>query len=137
MFQEHFKATNRKEAYILHIHKLVEQHEKSGNYTEAAEALLLHARLYKWGDDKLGEISGKFPAQTQRERKVSYKNRLFLIFQEQLYKQAIEYFDKGKMWERANLLIKELREEYQFQSFEYEKMPGLLVYKKAREKNNE
>jgi hypothetical protein len=51
----------------------VEQHEKSGNYTEAAEALLLHARLYKWLDDKLGEISGKFPAQTQRERKVSYK----------------------------------------------------------------
>lgn len=71
----HFKETNRKEAYIRHIHKLAAQHEKSNNWTESAEAILLHAKLYKFSDEKLGEISGQdlqFPAQTQRERKVCY-----------------------------------------------------------------
>ena len=55
---------------MRYIHKLVDQHEKAGNNVEAGEALLLHARLYKWTDEKLGEISGAYPSQTQRERKV-------------------------------------------------------------------
>lgn len=44
-----------------------------------------------------------------------------------LYKKAIEYFDLGKMWERACDLIKELRDEYQFGVFDYEKLANLLV----------
>lgn len=112
---EYLKQTNRKEAYIRHIHILVDQHIQAGNYTEGAEALLLHARLYKWSQEKLGEIAGKFPAQTQRARK------------EMLYQQAIDYFDKGKMWERACSLIKELREQYQFHTYAYENLVTLLV----------
>lgn len=117
------------------------------------EALLLHAKLYKWSDEKLGEISGEFPAQTQRERK------------EKLYTRAIDLFDKGKLFERAIVLIKvrkivlfvvssplssflssppshsssllppssplfsfqELREEYQFGVYDYDKLSALLV----------
>ena len=78
---EHFKETNRKEAYIRHIHKLVAQHERFNNFTEAGEALLLHSKLYKWSDEKLGEISGEelsFPAQTHRERKVMFTDRFVL-----------------------------------------------------------
>ncbi len=40
--------------------------------------------------------------------------------------KAIDYFDKGKMWERACELIKELRDEYQFGIFDYEKLAALL-----------
>eukprot|EP01114_Cavostelium_apophysatum_P020900 TRINITY_DN713_c0_g1_i1.p1 TRINITY_DN713_c0_g1~~TRINITY_DN713_c0_g1_i1.p1 ORF type:complete len:1705 (+),score=520.73 TRINITY_DN713_c0_g1_i1:76-5190(+) len=116
---EYLKETNRKDAYVRYIHKLVQQHEQSNNYTEAGEALLLHARLYKWSDDKLGEISGEFPAQTQHERK------------EKLYRRAIEMFDKGKLWERACALIKELRHELQFVTYEYEKLGELLEFQSS------
>jgi dedicator of cytokinesis protein 1 len=40
--------------------------------------------------------------------------------------KAIELFDKGKMWERGTMLIKELREDYQYQTFEYDKLTQLL-----------
>jgi hypothetical protein len=48
----------------------VGHHQKSGNFTEAAEALLLHAKLYKFVDEKLGEISGlNFPGRKERRKR--------------------------------------------------------------------
>jgi hypothetical protein len=125
--QEYLKETNRKDAYVRYIQKLAEQHTKSQNYTEAAEALLLHARLYKWNDERLGEISGDFPAQTHRDRKVPLLDFILRFLQEQLYRRAIDLFNKGKMWERAIVLIKELRDEYQFGVYNYERLADLLV----------
>lgn len=46
---------------------------------------MLHAKLYKWSDEKLGAMIGQFPftefpAQTQRERKVNNYFIYFFIF---------------------------------------------------------
>ena len=55
-----------------------------------------------------------FLAQTQRDRK------------EALTKIAIEYYDQGKMWERAITLMKELRAEYE-SMYQFDKLADLLV----------
>ncbi|PKU29699.1 hypothetical protein llap_19997 [Limosa lapponica baueri] len=39
---------------------------------------------------------------------------------ENLYEKIIEYFDKGKMWEEAISLCKELAEQYEKEVFDYE-----------------
>eukprot|EP01119_Soliformovum_irregulare_P019984 TRINITY_DN6420_c0_g1_i1.p1 TRINITY_DN6420_c0_g1~~TRINITY_DN6420_c0_g1_i1.p1 ORF type:complete len:1484 (+),score=565.54 TRINITY_DN6420_c0_g1_i1:731-5182(+) len=97
---EYLKESNRKDAYIRSIGNLANQHLRSLNYVEAGEALLLHANMYKWIDEKVPELSGEFPAQSQRERR------------EILIRRAIDLFDQGKMWEKAIELAKELRHEY-------------------------
>lgn len=52
------QQTHKKDTYVRFIHNLAEQHRGTQSYTEAAECLLLHASLYKWNDDIVGEVSG-------------------------------------------------------------------------------
>lgn len=60
--------------------------------------MLLHANLLSWeNSDDSEEAQGGFPKQNVSERKVA------------LYRQAIVYFDQGKMWEMCIKLINELR----------------------------
>ena len=44
---------------------------------------------------------------------------------ERLYKVAMDYFDNGKLWEEAIKLIKELRVEYEFTLYDYQKLAGI------------
>ena len=41
--------------------------------------------------------------------------------------QCITYLDKGKMWSKAVDLIKELRIQYEQQTYEFSKLADLLV----------
>ena len=76
-----------------YLYKLCDLHLSVKSYTEAAFTLLLHAELLKWSDEALSSantiiIANRYPdVKTQRELK------------ERLYLEAIEYFDKGNMWE--------------------------------------
>uniref|UniRef100_A0A8C0HDL8 Dedicator of cytokinesis 1 n=1 Tax=Chelonoidis abingdonii TaxID=106734 RepID=A0A8C0HDL8_CHEAB len=45
---------------------------------------------------------------------------------DQLYQEIIHYFDKGKMWEEAIALGKELAEQYENEMFDYEQLSELL-----------
>uniref|UniRef100_A0A665TWG8 Dedicator of cytokinesis 2 n=1 Tax=Echeneis naucrates TaxID=173247 RepID=A0A665TWG8_ECHNA len=94
-----YKDINREEMYIRYLYKLRDLHLEGENYTEAAYTLLLHSRLLKF------EFHG---SQTQRQLK------------ETLYDTIIDYFDKGKMWEEAITLCKELAEQYENEIFDYE-----------------
>lgn len=77
---------------------MVAQHVASNSYVEAGHTLLLHANLLSWeNSDDSEEAQGGFPKQNVSERKVA------------LYRQAIVYFDQGKMWEMCIKLINELR----------------------------
>uniref|UniRef100_A0A3Q1IG54 Dedicator of cytokinesis 2 n=1 Tax=Anabas testudineus TaxID=64144 RepID=A0A3Q1IG54_ANATE len=82
-------------------------HLEGENYTEAAYTLLLHSRLLKWSDDMCSQFEFH-GSQTQRQLK------------ETLYDTIIDYFDKGKMWEEAITLCKELAEQYENEIFDYE-----------------
>uniref|UniRef100_A0AAQ5XHS7 Dedicator of cytokinesis 2 n=1 Tax=Amphiprion ocellaris TaxID=80972 RepID=A0AAQ5XHS7_AMPOC len=86
------------------------------NYTEAAYTLLLHSRLLKWSDDMCSPQFELHGSQTQRQLK------------ETLYDTIIDYFDKGKMWEEAITLCKELAEQYENEIFDYELLSKRLFY---------
>lgn len=111
---EYLKRTGRLSHYLKYVHLLCEQNLSFGNYTEAGFTLLLHANLLNWSDEMVPE-EGDFPAQPQRQRK------------EKLYSTAIEYFDKGKNWEKAIDLIKELRTQYETVLFNYPALAATLV----------
>uniref|UniRef100_H2TJQ4 Dedicator of cytokinesis 2 n=1 Tax=Takifugu rubripes TaxID=31033 RepID=H2TJQ4_TAKRU len=99
-----YKDINREAMYIRYLYKLRDLHLEGENYTEAAYTLLLHSRLLKMCGPQF-EFHG---SQTQRQLK------------ETLYDTIIDYFDKGKMWEEAITLCKELVEQYENEIFDYE-----------------
>ncbi|XP_072353782.1 dedicator of cytokinesis protein 2-like [Scyliorhinus torazame] len=110
-----YKDIDREEMYIRYLYKLRDLHLFYENFTEAAFTLLLHAKLLKWADDQFASHIQDFQGfQTQRQLK------------ENLYNKIIEYFDKGKMWEEAIHLCKELAEQYEMQVFDYELLSETL-----------
>ncbi|GAM25576.1 hypothetical protein SAMD00019534_087510 [Acytostelium subglobosum LB1] len=112
----YLKQTDRRDTYIKYVHLLCNQHLSNNNYTEAGNTLLLHADLLQWTDAPVEEVdeTNTQRAQTQRERR------------ERLYKQAIEYFDKGKAWERAITLMKQLIVQYEEELCDYQKLADIL-----------
>eukprot|EP00070_Physeter_catodon_P030859 XP_028337753.1 dedicator of cytokinesis protein 1-like [Physeter catodon] len=112
-----YKEIEREEMYIRYLYKLCDLHKECDNYTEAAYTLLLHAKLLKWSEDvcaaHLTQRDG-YQATTQGQLK------------ERLYQEIIHYFDKGKMWEEAIALGKELAEQYENEIFDYEQLSELL-----------
>ncbi|XP_033948316.1 dedicator of cytokinesis protein 2 [Pseudochaenichthys georgianus] len=103
-----YKDINREGMYIRYLYKLRDLHLEGENYTEAAYTLLLHSRLLKWLDEMCSPQFEFHGSQTQRQLK------------ETLYDTIIDYFDKGKMWEEAITLCKELAEQYENEIFDYE-----------------
>uniref|UniRef100_A0A8C7XUG5 Dedicator of cytokinesis 2 n=1 Tax=Oryzias sinensis TaxID=183150 RepID=A0A8C7XUG5_9TELE len=111
-----YKDINREGMYIRYLYKLRDLHLEGENYTEAAYTLLLHSRLLKWSDDMCSPQFEFHGSQTQRQLK------------ETLYDTIIDYFDKGKMWEEAITLCKELAEQYENEIFDYELLSKRLFY---------
>ncbi|XP_042527361.1 LOW QUALITY PROTEIN: dedicator of cytokinesis protein 2-like [Dipodomys spectabilis] len=113
-----YKDNNREEMYIRYLYKLRDLHLDCDNYTEAAYTLLLHTWLLKWSDEPCTSQvvqTGRQSPQTHRQLK------------EALYETIIGYFDKGKMWEEAISLCKELAEQYETELFDYELLSRNLI----------
>eukprot|EP01137_Pigoraptor_chileana_P029725 Opistho-2@15256 len=108
-----FKESNREDMYYKYVERLCELHVRCGNFTEAAFCLQLHAEHLNWSNEKLRGY-GKYPSQAHRQRK------------ELIYTDIINYFDKGKAWENAITLCKELAEQYESELFDYAKMSQIL-----------
>ncbi|XP_040558501.1 dedicator of cytokinesis protein 1 isoform X4 [Gallus gallus] len=117
-FQMNFyKEIEREEMYIRYLYKLCDLHKECDNYTEAAYTLLLHAKLLKWSEEACAAHL------TQRD---GYQAATQGQLKDQLYQEIIHYFDKGKMWEEAIALGKELAEQYENEMFDYEQLSELL-----------
>ncbi|XP_053307197.1 dedicator of cytokinesis protein 1 isoform X1 [Spea bombifrons] len=112
-----YKEIEREEMYIRYLYKLCDLHKECDNYTEAAYTLLLHAKLLKWSEEACAAHL------TQRD---GYQATTQGQLKEQLYQEIIHYFDKGKMWEEAITLGKELAEQYENEMFDYEHLSELL-----------
>uniref|UniRef100_A0A3P9NIS5 Dedicator of cytokinesis 1 n=1 Tax=Poecilia reticulata TaxID=8081 RepID=A0A3P9NIS5_POERE len=112
-----YKEIDREEMYIRYLYKLCDLHRECDNYTEAAYTLLLHAKLLKWSDEQCAAHL------TQRE---GYQATTQGQLKDQLYQEIINYFDKGKMWEEAILLSKELAEQYENEMFDFEQLSASL-----------
>ncbi|XP_056384853.1 dedicator of cytokinesis protein 1 [Hyla sarda] len=112
-----YKEIEREEMYIRYLYKLCDLHKECDNYTEAAYTLLLHAKLLKWSEEACAAHL------TQRD---GYQATTQGQLKEQLYQEILHYFDKGKMWEEAITLGKELAEQYENEMFDYEQLSELL-----------
>ncbi|XP_060530077.1 dedicator of cytokinesis protein 1 isoform X2 [Cylas formicarius] len=111
-----YSEINKKEMYIRYLNKLFDLHLECDNYTEAAFTLELHAKLLKWSDEQLPPLlkSDKYPtSNTHRQLK------------ESLYYTIIDNYDRGKMWEYAIDRCKELAEQYERETFEYDRLGEL------------
>uniref|UniRef100_A0A8B9NAR4 Dedicator of cytokinesis protein 2 n=1 Tax=Accipiter nisus TaxID=211598 RepID=A0A8B9NAR4_9AVES len=112
-----YKEIDRQAMYIRYLYKLKDLHVSYENYTEGAYTLLLHARLLKWSDE-----ANTAPMQGLHSPSLHTQRQL----KEALYNQIIDYFDKGKMWEEAIHICKELAEQYESEVFDYEMLSDIL-----------
>ena len=108
------RRIGRDEMYIKYVHQLVnvrtssrgvavsenilQMHLQSQNYVEAALTLKLHAEMHEWDSNSFVEPMEDLglPQQSQFHRK------------ETLYLLILDYLGKGKAWESAIEICKEL-----------------------------
>uniref|UniRef100_A0A8C8JTT1 Dedicator of cytokinesis 5 n=1 Tax=Oncorhynchus tshawytscha TaxID=74940 RepID=A0A8C8JTT1_ONCTS len=113
-----YKEKKREDIYIRYLYKLRDLHLVCENYTEAAYTLLLHAELLEWSDKPCAPHlipgHGKH-VWTQQELK------------ERLFQEIICNLDKGKMWEKAIEMGKQLAKMHENQMFDFMELSQLLV----------
>ncbi|XP_051896734.1 dedicator of cytokinesis protein 5 isoform X1 [Pristis pectinata] len=112
-----YKEKKREDIYIRYLYKLRDLHRDCENYTEAAYTLLLHAELLQWSDQ---------PCAAHLIHREDYQALTNRELKEKLYQEIIHYCDRGKMWESAIRLSKELAAMYEIEVFEYEELSHLL-----------
>lgn len=115
-FYQDIKREDMKQRYL---YKLCDLHLSVNDYTEAAFTLLQHAEILKWSEEPpisstITGVTNRYDAKTQRELK------------ERLYKDIIDYFDKGKMWEYGIRRCKELAEQYETETYDYIQLSQIL-----------
>ncbi|XP_035496303.1 dedicator of cytokinesis protein 5 isoform X1 [Scophthalmus maximus] len=112
-----YKEKKREDIYIRYLYKLRDLHLDCENYTEASYTLLLHAELLEWSDKAcaphLIPRDGEH-VWTQQELK------------ERLFQEIICYLDKGKMWEKAIELGKQLAKMHEIHMFDFMELSQLL-----------
>ncbi|GAA5945387.1 hypothetical protein JCM10213_005960, partial [Rhodosporidiobolus nylandii] len=110
------RGIGRSEIFVRYVQRLVSYHVALGNETEAGLTLKLHADLHEWSltnfVDPLPDLD--LPRQTEFARK------------ETLYMRILEHLSKGKSWETALELCKELQHEYEHHSFNYTRLAELF-----------
>ncbi|CUA66609.1 Dedicator of cytokinesis protein 3 [Rhizoctonia solani] len=115
------RKIGRDEMYIKYVHQLVNMHLNSENYVEAALTLKLHADLHEWDLHAFVEALPELdlPRQSQFARK------------EVLYLLIIEYLSKGKAWETAVEICRELAAQHAEVSFDYRRLAEIMVHQAA------
>ena len=107
---EFYLEKEQQEMYIRYLYKLCDLHIKCENFPEAAYVLKFHTNLLKWSEESLS-------ATLRSERHVDCETHREL--KEKLYKQMIDYFDRGKLWEEGLRLCKELAMQYEYETFNF------------------
>ncbi|THH28531.1 hypothetical protein EUX98_g5658 [Antrodiella citrinella] len=115
------RRIGRDEIYIKYVHQLVNMHLQSQNYVEAALTLKLHADLHEWDLNTFAppmEDLG-LPQQSQFHRK------------ETLCLLILDYLGKGKAWESAIDICKELAYQHAEVTFNYARLAEILRHQAA------
>ena len=100
--------------YVYKLHDLHMQNCTVPNYTEAGFTLKLHADLLQWTNRTLHSDLRFTKTQKEWQRK------------EELYLKIVDYFEKGKQWEHAIPLCKELSKIYEEKVFDFDKLSAIL-----------
>lgn len=112
-----YQEIGRKEMYIRYLNKLCDLHLECDNFTEAAYTLQLHAQLLRWSEEPLPAL-----LLTSRHPNTTTHRQL----KEALYLDSVDLFDRGKMWECALSLCKELARQYEEETYDYGRLSALL-----------
>jgi dedicator of cytokinesis protein 1 len=110
-----YERIGREDLYIKYLKELTSLHEKCQNHAEAGYTILQYARLLEWTDQPLAYCWDKY------RRCTTHRS-----LKEQLYKDIIDKFDEGKMWEKALEICKELCMQYEQETFDYTELAKLL-----------
>ncbi|KAG6908384.1 hypothetical protein DXG01_004813 [Tephrocybe rancida] len=110
------RRIGRDEIYIKYVHQLVNMHLQSQNYVEAALTLKLHSDLHEWDlNSFVGPMEDLgLPQQSHFHRK------------ETLCLLILDYLGKGKAWERAIDICKELAYQHAEVTFNYARLSEIL-----------
>ncbi|XP_066248093.1 dedicator of cytokinesis protein 1 isoform X1 [Euwallacea similis] len=111
-----YSEIDKKEMYIRYLNKLFDLHIECDNYTEAAFTLELHTKLLKWTDESLSPL-------LKGDKYINARNHREL--KEALYYTIIDNYSKGKMWEYAIIKCKELAEQYEQETFDFDRLSEL------------
>ncbi|XP_058454302.1 dedicator of cytokinesis protein 3 isoform X2 [Malaya genurostris] len=103
---------NRKEMYVRYIYKLLDLHLGAENYIEAGLTLKLYADMLSWDSENISDEANG-PMEWEQKEKI--------------YKNIINYFDKGKCWEKGIPLCKELAMFYERKRFDYNRLSDVLI----------
>nr|XP_021207510.2 dedicator of cytokinesis protein 3 isoform X1 [Bombyx mori] len=104
---------DRKEMYLRYVYKLHDLHIASDNFVEAGCTLLLYAETLSWDSDQTG-VDSEHPDTPEWKRK------------EALYNQVLQYFDRGKCWEKGLPLLRELATLYEIKLCDYARLAYCL-----------
>ncbi|XP_050668990.1 dedicator of cytokinesis protein 3-like [Leptidea sinapis] len=104
---------DRKEMYLRYVYKLHDLHISSDNFVEAGCTLLLYAETLSWESDQVG-VDPEHPETPEWKRK------------EALYNQVLQYFDRGKCWEKGLPLLRELATLYEMKLCDYPRLAECL-----------
>ncbi|KAF7964947.1 hypothetical protein HWV62_1454, partial [Athelia sp. TMB] len=110
------RRIGRDAIYIKYVHQLVNMHLQSQNYVEAALTLKLHSDLHEWDlNSFVGPMEDLgLPLQSQFHRK------------ETLCLLILDYLGKGKAWESAIEICKELAFQHSEITFNYGRLSEIL-----------
>nr|QGA73380.1 dedicator of cytokinesis protein 3 [Spodoptera frugiperda] len=104
---------DRKEMYLRYVYKLHDLHIASDNFVEAGCTLLLYAETLSWESDQIG-VDPEYPEMPEWKRK------------EAIYNQVLQYFDRGKCWEKGLPLLRELATLYEVKLCDYPRLSHCL-----------
>ncbi|KAJ0179753.1 hypothetical protein K1T71_004344 [Dendrolimus kikuchii] len=104
---------DRKEMYLRYVYKLHDLHIASDNFVEAGCTLLLYAETLNWDSDQIG-VDPEYPEVPEWKRK------------ESIYNQVLQYFDRGKCWEKGLPLLRELATLYEVKLCDYARLAHSL-----------
>ncbi|XP_059050512.1 dedicator of cytokinesis protein 1 [Achroia grisella] len=108
---------DRQHMYIRYVHKLAGMHLAASQWTEAALTLRLHARELRWSHEPLPPRLRLPPAAPALPPAAPHRTHRDL--KEFLYIEVAELLKKGRQWELAVEIIKELVNVYEDEALGY------------------
>ncbi|KZV88707.1 cytoplasmic protein [Exidia glandulosa HHB12029] len=110
------RQLGKDDIYIKYVHQLVNMHLGSQNYVEAALSLKLHADLHDW--DLNSFVEPLEDLGLPRQSRFHRKETLCLLI--------LDYLGKGRAWETAIDICKELAFQHSEITFNYQRLSEVL-----------
>ncbi|XP_026730070.1 dedicator of cytokinesis protein 1 isoform X2 [Trichoplusia ni] len=107
-----YQQIERPHMYIRYVHKLAKMHHAAQQWAEAGLSLLLHAKLLAWSHDPL-------PPRLRHPTVEHDNHTTHRELKEYLYLEIAHLLNRGRQWELAVEIIKQLVQQYEEEALGY------------------